>query len=327
MAAVEDDEQIKSRIHGVEEFQQLSKVQAATDSKHDLGTDFTTIYTATQNIGTPQENYDAKLQDQGWKVVNQIIQNGVNGVNINDLTLGTENFVPVSHGTIKINYNNFQYDLTTMNIEYDESKKMENAEALYKFITEEKEICLILDATTGDFQKIFLNAIEKETSSISPSEKKKIYYIVNRETISDPAGKPNETDPDFRTGAGTKNEKRDIEITVALDVSEDKVIYPRWTHPNNPRTDFHSDFFSNFDVELTPVKYGPSKIVMLVFTGEDYSNTSVIETSAAGKLTNSVNAMKNVLKKMANKIQEYGAKIRGKLKTKDDPNTINDYFN
>ena len=321
MAAVQDDEDIKNRIHDNDDFQKLSKIQAATDSKHDLGTDFTTIYTATQNIGTPQESYDAKLEDQGWKVVNQIVQD----VKINEIDTGTEKFVPMPYGDkIKIKHNDFEYELTTMNIEYDESKKMENAKALYDFITDEQEVCLILDATTGDFQKIFINAIGATASTISPSDKKKIYYIVNRETISDPAGKPNEKDIDFRTGIGSKNEKRDIEITVALDVSEDKVIYPRW---KDARTDFHSDFFSNFTIELTPVQYGVSKIVMLVFTGEDYSNTSIIETSAAGKLTNSVNAMKNVLKKMANKIQEFSAKIRLKSKkTKDDPNTINDYF-
>ena len=148
-----DDEDIKNRIHGVDEFQRLSKLQAATDSKHDLGTDFTTIYTATRNIGTPQEEYPAEPEDQGWKIVNQI----VNGVIINKIDIGEEKFVPREHGDkIKINYNNFEYNLTMMNIEYDESKKMENAEALYKFITEDKEICLILDATTGDFQKIFL---------------------------------------------------------------------------------------------------------------------------------------------------------------------------
>jgi len=319
-AARLDDEDIKNRIHDNEDFQKLSKVQAATDSRHDLGTDFTIIYNATQNIGTPQESYDAKLEDQGWKVVNQIVQD----VEINEIDTGTEKFVPIPYGDkIKIKHNDFEYELTTMNIEYDESKKMENARKLYDFITDEQEVCLILDATTGDFQKIFINAIGATASTISPAEKKKIYYIVNRETISDPAGKPNEKDIDFRTGAGTRNEKRDIEITVALDVSEDKVIYPRW---KDVRTDFHSDFFSNFTIELTPVQYGVSKIVMLVFTGEDYSNTSVIETSAAGKLTNSVNAMKNVLKKIANKVQEFSSKIKGKLKTKDDPNTINDYF-
>ena len=312
------DETIKNTIHNNEDFQKLLKVQAATDSKHDLGIDFTTIYNATKNIGTPQELFPAKLEDQGWKVVNQIVQN----IKINEIDIGTETFIPLKYeNKIKINHTNFEYELTTMNIEYDESKKMENASKLYDFITDENEICFILDATTGDFQKIFINAMESK--QFSSANKKQIYYIVNRETISDPAGKPNVKDPDF---GKTKNDKRDIQIKIALDVSEDKVIYSRW---KDPRTDFHSDFFSNFNVELTPVQYGTSKIVMLIFSGEDYSNTSIIETSAAGKLTNSVNAMKNVLQKMSNNIQKFTGKIIGKQRkdtTQTDINTINDYF-
>ena len=324
MAAVQDDEDIKNRIHDNDDFQKLSKIQAATDSKHDLGTDFTTIYTATQNIGTPQESYDAKLEDQGWKVVNQIVQD----VKINEIDTGTEKFVPMPYGDkIKIKHNDFEYELTTMNIEYNEEKKTENADKLFNFLrgSDEsiKEVCLIVDATTGDFQKILL-ARPVNPSTKSEGEKKKIYYIVNRETISDPAGKPNESDSNFKEKA---NRERDVQIKIATDVSEDKVLYPKWG-TQAQRLDFHNDFFSNFDIELTPVKYGESKSVMLTFSGKDYSDTSVIETSAAGKLTNSINAVKKILTRMYNNITKFSTKVKGKAKADsvDDNNAINDYF-
>ena len=54
-AKVDDDETIKNNIHNIPEFIQNLKIQAASDSRHDLGTDFTQIYNkdGITRIGTP----------------------------------------------------------------------------------------------------------------------------------------------------------------------------------------------------------------------------------------------------------------------------------
>lgn len=327
MASKVDDEDIKNKIHDDKDFQENSKIQAATDAKHDIGTQFTTIYNTIPQIGTPQDNFPAPLKGTGWDVVKTILETDVD-IPTDTVPAPTDLFTEHKYkDVIEIKYTKFKYNLTTMNIEYNEEKKTENADKLFNFLrgSDEsiKEVCLIVDATTGDFQKILL-ARPVNPSTKSEGEKKKIYYIVNRETISDPAGKPNESDSNFKEKA---NRERDVQIKIATDVSEDKVLYPKWG-TQAQRLDFHNDFFSNFDIELTPVKYGESKSVMLTFSGKDYSDTSVIETSAAGKLTNSINAVKKILTRMYNNITKFSTKVKGKAKADsvDDNNAINDYF-
>jgi hypothetical protein len=327
MASKVDDEVIKNKIHDDKDFQENSKIQAATDAKHDIGTQFTTIYNTIPQIGTPQDNFPAPLKGTGWDVVKTILETDVD-IPTDTIPAPTDLFTEHKYkDLIEIKYTKFKYNLTTMNIEYNDEKRTENADKLFNFLrgSDESitEVCLIVDATTGDFQKILL-ARPVNPSTKSEGEKKKIYYIVNRETISDPAGKPNESDSNFKEKA---NRERDVQIKIAVDVSEDKVLYPKWG-TQAQRLDFHNDFFSNFDIELTPVKYGESKSVMLTFSGKDYSDTSVIETSAAGKLTNSINAVKKILTKMYNNITKFTTKVKGKAKadTVDDNNAINDYF-
>jgi len=327
MASKVDDEVIKNKIHDDKVFQENSKIQAATDAKHDIGLQFSSIYTAMPQIGTPQNDFPAPLKGTGWDVVKTILETDVD-IPTDTVPAPTDLFTEHKYkDLIEIKHTKFKYNLTTMNIEYNDEKRTENAEKLFNFLrgSDESvtEVCLIVDATTGDFQKILL-ARPVNPSTKSEGEKKKIYYIVNRETISDPAGKPNESDSNFKEKA---NKDRDVQIKIALDVSEDKVLYPKWG-TQAQRLDFHNDFFSNFDIELTPVKYGESKSVMLTFSGKDYSDTSVIETSAAGKLTNSINAVKKILTKMYNNITKFTPKVKGKAKadTVDDNNSINDYF-
>ena len=327
MASKVDDEDIKNKIHDDKDFQENSKIQAATDAKHDIGTQFTTIYNSIPQIGTPQNDFPAPLKGTGWDVVKTILETDVD-IPTDTVPAPTDLFTEHKYkDLIEIKHTKFKYNLTTMNIEYNDEKRTENADKLFNFLrgSDESitEVCLIVDATTGDFQKILL-ARPVNPSTKSEGEKKKIYYIVNRETISDPAGKPNESDSNFKEKT---NKERDVQIKIALDVSEDKVLYPKWG-TQAQRLDFHNDFFSNFDIELTPVKYGESKSVMLTFSGKDYSDTSVIETSAAGKLTNSINAVKKILTRMYNNITKFSTKVKGKAKadTVDDNNAINDYF-
>ena len=327
MASKVDDEDIKNKIHDDKVFQENSKIQAATDAKHDIGLQFSSIYNAMPQIGTPQNDFPAPLKGTGWDVVKTILETDVD-IPTDTVPAPTDLFTEHKYkDLIEIKHTKFKYNLTTMNIEYNDGKRTENAEKLFNFLRgsdeSNTEVCLIVDATTGDFQKILL-ARPVNPSTKSEGEKKKIYYIVNRETISDPAGKPNESDSNFKEKA---NKERDVQIKIALDVSEDKVLYPKWG-TQAQRLDFHNDFFSNFDIELTPVKYGESKSVMLTFSGKDYSDTSVIETSAAGKLTNSINAVKKILTKMYNNITKFTTKVKGKVKadTVDDNNAINDYF-
>jgi hypothetical protein len=327
MTSKVDDEEIKKSIHDNLDFQQNSKIQAATDAKHDIGLQFSSIYNAMPQIGTPQNDFPAPLKGTGWDVVKTILETDVD-IPTDTVPAPTDLFTEHKYkDLIEIKHTKFKYNLTTMNIEYNDEKRTENADKVFNFLrgSDESitEVCLIVDATTGDFQKILL-ARPVNPSTKSEGEKKKIYYIVNRETISDPAGKPNESDSNFKEKV---NREKDVQVKIALDVSEDKVLYPKWG-TQAQRLDYHNDFFSNFDIELTPVKYGESKSVMLTFSGKDYSDTSVIETSAAGKLTNSINAVKKILTKMYSNITKFSTKVKGKVKadTVDDNNAINDYF-
>ena len=219
-AKVKDDEKIKEGIHMKPEFLKTKKIQAASDAKHDLGDSFTGIYKARDGItriGTPHNEFEA-VKATGWDVVETILENKKNGskLNIPKDTPPPKSQIDRPRTDIEpiiIKYSNFEYKLTTMNIN-DTTK----ATTLFNFLAEEDEteLCLILDATMGSFQKVLLN-VEKDDVRAS---KKKIYIIVNRETISDPAGKPNENDSAFRDD---KNKKREVEIFIALDSSEQKI--------------------------------------------------------------------------------------------------------
>ena len=318
-AKVKDDEKIKDGIHMKPEFLKNKKIQAASDAKHDLGDSFTGIYKARDGItkiGTPHNEFEA-VKATGWDVVETILENRKNGTKINipkdtpppkdQIDKPREDIEP-----ILIKYSNYEYKLTTMNIN-DNTK----ASTLFKFLSEsdETELCLILDATMGSFQKVLLN-VENEDVKTS---KKKVYIIVNRETISDPAGKPNEKDAAFRDD---KNKKREVEVYIALDSSEQKVCYPKWI---DPRQNYRSDFFSDFNLELSPVKYGVTKSVLLTFSGEDYKDESVIETSAAGKLANSKNAMIKILNRIKDNLATLIGIMRG-AGTKENHNDLRDYF-
>ena len=301
------------------EFLKTKKIQAASDAKHDLGDSFTGIYKARDGItriGTPHNEFEA-VKATGWDVVETILENKKNGskLNIPKDTPPPKSQIDRPRTDIEpiiIKYSNFEYKLTTMNIN-DTTK----ATTLFNFLAEEDEteLCLILDATMGSFQKVLLN-VEKDDVRAS---KKKIYIIVNRETISDPAGKPNENDSAFRDD---KNKKREVEIFIALDSSEQKICYPKWI---DPRRNYRSDFFSDFNLELSPVLYGTTKSVMLTFTGQDYKDESIIETSAAGKLANSKNAMIKILNRIKANLATLIGIMRG-AGTKENHNDLRDYF-
>jgi len=290
MAAVKGDEEIKNEIHINGEFLQTLKIQAATDAKHDLGIAFTNIYKKkTENgipvIGTPHDPFEA-TKGAGWDIVDLVLETEIN---IPDETPPpSDQFDKVRNDIAPIitKFSNFEYELTTMNI--NDSTKPSTLFDFLKDNEDQTELCLIVDATTGSFQKIFTKMEKEEVKG----PKRHVYYIVNRETISDPAGKPNEKDADFNE---KKNKYREIELHIALDVSTEKVSYPRW---NDPRENYRNDFFSDFSLELTPVKYGVTKSLILTFSGINYKDESTIETSASGKLANSKNAMIRLLKRV-----------------------------
>ena len=312
-AAIKSDEEIKDGIHMMSEFLKNKKIQAATDAKHDLTDSFTGIYKADgiTQIGTPHNPYEA-TKPTGWDIVESVLETKIDIPKVTPPPADQKDTPRTDIPPIITKFSKYEYKLTTMNINDDTT-----ATTLFDFLKEEDqtELCLILDATTGSFQKIF----QKMEAGDVGGAKKKIYYIVNRETISDPAGKPNEKDPDFRDD---RNKKRNVEIHIALDTTEEKVSYPKWI---DPRKNYRSDFFSDFSLELSPVNYGVTKSVLLTFSGQDYKNESAIETSAAGKLANSKNAMIKIL----NRIKDNLEALKGIIKsagTKQNHNDLRDYF-
>ena len=313
MAAVKSDEDIKNGIHMMPELLKNKKIQAATDAKHDLTDSFTGIYKADgiTHIGTPHNTYES-TKATGWDIVESVLETKIDIPKDTPPPKDQIDKAKTDIPPIITKFSKYEYTLTTMNINDDTT-----ATTLFDFLKEgdQSELCLILDATMGPFQKIFA---KMETADVGGS-KKKIYYIVNRETISDPAGKPNEKDVDFRDD---RNKKRKVEIHIALDTSEEKVSYPKWI---DPRENYRSDFFSDFTLELSPVNYGVTKSVLLTFSGEDYKNESAIETSAAGKLANSKNAMMKILNRIKDNLATLKGIIRG-AGTKQNHNDLRDYF-
>ena len=319
-AKVDDDETIKNNIHNIPEFIQNLKVQAASDSRHDLGTDFTQIYNkdGITRIGTPHNEFEA-TKGVGWDIVDTVIETPINipkdTVPLPSVFDTIRDDIP----PIIINFSKFEYKLTTININ-DKTKAL----TLFNFINgpeDTDEVCLIMDATMGPFQKI----LEKVEANDVEGSKKTVYLVVNREAVSDPAGKPNEKDAAFND---KNNKKRNVEVRIALDATDQKVTYPKWI---DPRENYQSDFFSDFNLELTPVKYGVSKSVMLTFSGKDYTDQSTIETSAAGKLANSKNTMMKLLKRIGTFIAPLKAIITGKDKkrqggTEQNHKDLQDYF-
>ena len=323
-AAPKEIEEIKKEIHNNVDYKKNLKMQAASDAKHDLGDAFTSIYKERDGItriGTPHNEFEA-VKGSGWDVVETIIENRKNGTKINipkdtpppkdKIDKPKEDIEP-----ILIKYSNYEYKLTTMNINDKTS-----ATTLFNFMKDyqdQTELCLILDATMGPFQKI----LAKTNDADVEGSKKHIYIIVNRETISDPAGKPNEKDADFKDA---RNKKREVEVHIALDSSTESVMYPRWI---DPRENYRSDFFSDFNLELKAVKYGVTKSVLLTFSGTDYTNESVIETSASGKLANSKNAMAKILRRIQESLELLRAIVsRGDARggTQQNHNDLKDYF-
>ena len=134
MASKVDDEDIKNKIHDDKDFQENSKIQAATDAKHDIGTQFTTIYNTIPQIGTPQDNFPAPLKGTGWDVVKTILETDVD-IPTDTVPAPTDLFTEHKYkDVIEIKYTKFKYNLTTMNIEYNEEKKTENADKLFNFL-------------------------------------------------------------------------------------------------------------------------------------------------------------------------------------------------
>lgn len=320
----EDDETIKNRIHPNKEFHKNLKVQAASDSRHDLGSNFTKIYNVQgiSRIGTPDNEF-RDTKGVGWDIVHSVIKTDIN---IPDDTPPEPNETgKIVYDTIRediepiiINFSGFEYKLTTINV--NENTK---ASTLFNFINgpeeDNTELCLIMDATMGPFQKI----LEKKELTDNAANKKTVYLVVNREAVSDPAGKPNEKDSAF---SEKSNKERDIKVWIALDVSEEKVTYPKWI---DERENYRSDFFSDFNLELTPVKYGVSKSVMLTFSGKDYADESTIETSASGKLANSKNAMMKLLERIGRFMAPLKAIVDARSKqggTEQNHKDLQDYF-
>lgn len=297
--AAENDEQIKERVHALVGFQNILKTQAVTDARHDLETSFTSIYNELKHIGAPNDAYGAPLLGSGWDVVKSSIDLTASAVTAAAIpsswrptTLNTPRQI---ERPIVMNHTGFRYTLRTMNI-----NETTPSLTLYNFITNNRagvnELSLILDATTGSFMKVLQADIKRGEPAKTD---KTIYILVNRETISDPAGKPNESDPTYNE---KNNKSRHINLFITPEISTDKVIYSSWSE----RTDYHSDFFSNFHLILEPVIKDEHdyKSVLLTFVDRDYKNKTKIETTASGKLANSRNAMKAILDKIYEHIAE-----------------------
>jgi len=299
--------------HNDREYKRILKRGAATDSKHDLDVAFTNIYTSAgfKRIGAPEdvEESGEDLFATGWRVIESVIEDPGN------LPAAWTSDIPkVGNTKVKGNIrtkSGFVYNLRMIRISKDTAP-----DTLYDFITDQPDLYFINDATTGPFNEV----LRKKRAG--GGSNRSITHIVNREAISDPSGKPNENEGIFKR---ENQADRVIKESVALedpDVPANKqtVVYSAWDkRPADAPVPYEYDFFSRLDVSLSPVEYSGYKATTLTFQGMDSTDFERIETSAAGKKTNSRSAMIEYLKKIY-------ASIAGSIRNEERKKKEFDYF-
>lgn len=285
---------IPLETHTDKVYKRILKRGAATDSKHDLEEAFTNIYTYAgfKRIGAPEDVEESKedLFPTGWRVIESVIEE------TEHLPTTWTTDIPEVGNTKTIENirtkSGFNYTLKMIRISKDTTP-----ETLYDFITDQPDLYFINDATTGPFNEVLRQ--KKAGGDINRS----ITHIVNREAISDPSGKPNENESMFKRQNQTD---RVIKESVALEdptapANKQTVVYSAWDKrpdSEDAPVPYEYDFFSRLDVSLSPVEYSGYKATTLTFQGMDSVDSERIETSAAGKKTNSRSAMIEYLKKI-----------------------------
>ena len=297
------------------DYKRILKRGAATDSKHDLDVAFTNIYTSAgfKRIGAPEdvEESGEDLFATGWRVIESVIEAPGN------LPAAWTSDIPKVGNTKTIENirtkSGFIYKLKMIRISKDTAP-----ETLYDFITDQPDLYFINDATTGPFNEV----LRKKRGG--GGSNRSITHIVNREAISDPSGKPNENEGIFKR---ENQAERVVKESVALEdpdapANKQNVVYSAWDKrpaAEDAPVPYEYDFFSRLDVSLSPVEYSGYKATTLTFQGMDSTDSERIETSAAGKKTNSRSAMIEYLKKIY-------ASIAGSVRNEERKKKEFDYF-
>lgn len=289
-----DLEAAKNTVHTKDSYQKLLKKHAVSDAKHDLDKAFTSIFSSYTHIGTPQEKYSVTAVTDGWKMVSEFIdvadtesgKKPSSTENVDDIWViqKKDGKIVKDTYTFKMKETAFEYTVKVIEIPETLTPPLELFDAI---APGKSEICAIYDFSTGHLLKSLL---QQTTARIADSDQRKFTFVINREVLSDPAPKPNEKDKEYSAG---QNAKRHVKFGFATDIGKDTVFYPAWL--KEERKDFHWDFFSDFDIQLTAIDYNEQNSTILKFSDDTYTNESKINTSQTGKMANSKNAMITLL--------------------------------
>lgn len=296
---------VPQATHADTTFQKDIKKVAVADANHDLDDAFRKIFMTLgrKRIGGPAAVEDTDTGaplGTGWDVV-KLVLGGAGSI--------PADWKPTGAALTKETAGLKTITGFTYRVKVIAAKEGTHPEDLYDFISADNEtLYLVLDATTGVWNEV----LKRSKTAGKPDKARKIVYIVNRECISDPAGKFSETNDKDYLGAQTE---RAVKSYVAVEDPDSKynelpIIYDSWDSPgrSTSNTPYLYDFGSKYSLILAPIVYGANKSTMLTFKGKDVDETFRIETSAAGKKTNSKESMKKVLEKLYTFFTGKGAK-------------------
>jgi hypothetical protein len=249
---------------------------AQDDAKHDFESTYTDF--GKKDIGTPLPPQVARSEEN---VVNETFGKsfkdnfvGKDSPDVPDLFIGP-NRIPYAYRSIP----------------YDESESKDIFEKLIKA----DELYFVIDAQSVSIKKKIIDAKQKLPA------RKNVTYILNKETVNDPAGKPNE---DIKSiPGGISYDSKDINNPLTMSYPSFK-IQPGLIELNSIK----NNFYSNYDLTLQSIKktgfLNKRTVVRLTF----YKGTNAVKVLENAKQDN---AKPTIKKQLASLFKKFGAAIRG----------------
>ena len=225
-------------LHRSPTFQETLQTQVVSDSYHDFKKVFRDIYTTYPDVGTPYIK-PVRIASDGWDLIGKMT--GIHSLASDPV--GTQYSVrfPV--------HESLQSPLYKISV-LDEKDVVGVANALCGTSTHAN---VLLDALTGHW---WANTLKAK----GPFSGKTYRVLTNRETVSDPAPKIPPNDDCYLKGVG-----KVVGLESYQDETPHAITYPAFS---SPKFDPRRNFFSRYDLELSPVGYQYNcEEVILTFRG------------------------------------------------------------
>jgi len=244
---------------------------AVTDANHDFGPSFKKRYdSGLIDVGTPESRHNPKPLTDAWSLLSSYTTNSI------DFTR-----LQVNQPIKAVSVTGHNYDICAFN-----AKDLENIMPFLYNVDKSvnlqgMETNFIIDGLATSFWKEL-----RETKGRSLG---KINILTNRETVNDPGSRPAPNDVLYE-----KNKDRAVELQSYQDATEEDIVYPEW---QNPRTDYHNDFFSNYALKLSKVNItdtSETSHMSFLLKDSEIQDGSYIVTNS----TEAVNSVEAVKKKL-----------------------------